>query len=938
MNGTALASAWSRKETGRPGACSDRGLRPGKLMRYTLDSIRQQLGQMSPRRRRTVLTGAAAGALLLLVLLGGTVYLWKLARQFPKPPFEQASRLYAQVPYVAAGDVLDPADLAELLAAADYREARPGERLLPGTFRKDKGEQGERVAVALRHFPTPEGMKGGTAIEIELAGKKVKSVREGGSPSHSVMLEPPLLASYYTPDLEERRPVTLEELPEPVVQTVLAAEDDAFFVHPGVSVPGIIRALWVNLNGGELQGGSTITQQLVKNVYLSQERTLSRKAKEALIAMMLEVRYGKRQILEAYLNEIYLGKSGQANLIGFGAAARAYFGKEASSLTLDEAATLAGMIQAPATYLPTEHPQAAIERRNWVLGRMGELGWVKPEEVRRAQAQPLLLAPRAVEVRALAPYFSQAAAAEARERYNLPELAGKGYLLFSTLDWLDQLRAERAVKTGLAALDQGSRRRRAAAPLQAALVSVDPRTGGILAYVGGRDFGQSQFDRVTQARRQAGSAFKPVVYATAFQEGVASPAALLKDSPIVVKVDNADWRPQNYDRRFHGMVTVRTALEQSLNIPTIRLALQAGLWRVIDVARDMGVAGELDPVPALALGAFEMSPREMAEVYATFANGGLHPVVHGLETVLAPDAEPLEAKEEIPAPRRVVEPQAAYLVTSLLQGVLDHGTAAGYGGKRGSLAGKTGTTNDRRDNWFAGYSPDRVTVVWVGYDDNRPTGLSGATAALPMWSRFVQAVRPPNGYPAFVPPPGVVTATIDPATGQLATPYCPNTATEVFPEWQAPSEPCQRHIPGGPTYYADSTFGGDPRLDPETGEPLSEYGYTWSDENSQIEITPSAAGEQPGAGEPAAAGYPVAAAQPVSPGTAFAPTPAVPAAPAEAPIVIQPSQSVRPRPQAPARLEPISAPAAVEPAEAEPAAEPAPAMVENPEPAPPPAW
>ncbi|HEX2643945.1 MAG TPA: PBP1A family penicillin-binding protein [Thermoanaerobaculia bacterium] len=902
-------------------------------MRNRLEAIRRRLDQMPPLRRKAVLAGSAAGMILLLALLAGTVYLWKLARQFPRAPFEQPSRLYAQVPQVAAGDALDPADLAELLAAADYREVRPGERLLPGTFRREAGPEGkglERVAVSRRHFPTPEGMKGGNPVEIDLSGKKVLRVREAGRPSQAVILEPPLLASYYTPDLEERRPVTLGELPEPVVQTVLAAEDDSFFVHPGVSVPGIVRALWVNLRGGELQGGSTITQQLVKNVYLSQERTLSRKAKEALIAMMLEVRYGKRQILEAYLNEIYLGRSGQANLIGFGAAARAYFGKEAASLTLAEAATLAGMIQAPAQYLPTEHPQAAVERRNWVLGRLGELGWVDEAEVRQAQAQPLRLAPRAVEIRALAPYFSRTAAAEARERYGLPELAGQGYLLFSTLDWLDQRQAERSVRAGLAALDKGGKRRRAAGPLQAALISVDPRTGGILAYVGGRDYEKSQFDRVTQARRQAGSAFKPVVYAAAFQEGVANPAALLKDSPIVVKVDNADWRPQNYDRRFHGMVTVRTALEQSLNIPTIRLALQTGLGRVIDVAKDMGVTGELNPVPALALGAFEMSPREMAEVYATLANGGLHPVVHGLETVLSPGAEPLEAKEEIPAPQRVVEPQAAYLVTSLLQGVLDHGTGAGYGGKGGVLAGKTGTTNDRRDNWFAGYSPDRATVVWVGYDDNRATGLSGATAALPVWSRFVQAVRPPNGYPAFAPPPGVVTATIDPTTGQLATPYCPTTRTEVFPEWQAPGEPCQRHAPGGTTYYADSTFGGDPLVDPETGEPLSEYGYTWSDENSQIEITPSAAGE-PAAYEPAAA-------YPDTPGTAFGPTPVAPAE-AQRPgaIVIQPSQSSRPRPQAPARIEPIptAAPAAAEPAEAAPAAEPEPAL-ENPEPPPPP--
>jgi penicillin-binding protein 1B len=642
-----------------------------------------------------------------------------------------------------------------------------------------------------------------------------------------VTLEPPLLASFYTDEVEERRPVSLDELPEEVVRAVLAAEDDNFYLHPGVSPTGIARALWVNLRGGEVQGGSTITQQLVKNVYLSSERTLKRKAKEALIAMAMEARYGKRAILEAYLNEIYWGRSGSANLIGLGAAARAYFGKDASELTLAEAATLAGMIQAPADYSPSEHPDKARERRDWVLRRMRELGWIKPGQVARAAAQPVKTDPQTVEVRPAAAYFVEFAREEAEKRFGIEDLDGKGYLLFSSIRWRDQEEAEEAVSRGLLGL-QGKRARN---PLQAALVSIDPRDGAVLAWVGGRDYAESQFDRVSQARRQVGSTFKPVVYAAAFSEALASPATLLKDSPINVKTGSQEWRPQNYDNGFRGWVTARTALEKSLNIPTVRLALQVGLQEVIATAHDMGLSDNPRPRPAVSLGAFEASPLEVATAYATLANNGLRPEVHGLRAVLDSAGEPILG-EDFATPRRVISPQAAYLVTSVLQGALDRGTAyaARRYGVRGPLAGKTGTTNDRRDNWFAGYSPDRVTVVWVGHDDNSRTRLSGATAALPIWSHFTASVGPARGYADFPLPAGIVRATVDPMTGQLATESCPWRVVEVFPEWQTPTEPCRRHFPGA-NVWADSTFGQDPlAYDPLTGEPLDPYAAYLSDE------------------------------------------------------------------------------------------------------------
>lgn len=793
---------------------------------------RRHFPAMDPARRRLVIAGLVVSALLFLGGFMTAGYLWSLARQFPQAPFQQPSRLYAQPTRLAPGESCSLAEMKAQLQDTGYREAAgdPELPLAPGAWR----QSGDRLAVHLRRFPTPDGQGGGMPVEVAFRGRRVAEVRVAGRREASVTLEPVLLASFYTPEVEERRPVLLDDLPEHLVHAVLAAEDDGFFTHPGVSPTGVARALWVNARGGELhQGGSTITQQLVKNVYLSPRRTLTRKAKEALIAMALELRYGKEAILEAYLNEIYLGRSGPANLIGFGSAARAFFGKDAAELSLAESATLAGMIQAPSASDPVDHPERARERRDWVLRRMRELGWISESRMRRAARQPVRVSPMRVEARPMAPYFASLATDEARERFGVGELDGEGYLLFSTLRWRDQRQAEQAVAGGLAGLERGwERKRRGKKPLQSALISLDPRDGSVLAWVGGRDYAKSQFDRVSQARRQAGSAFKPVVYAAAFADGVATPATLFKDSPINVRVGTASWRPQNYDRAFHGWVTARQALEQSLNIPTVRLALRMGMPRIIETARELGIEGEIDPVPAMALGAFEMSPLEMARAYATLAAGGIRPQVHGLAAVIDPEGEPVLG-EDLASPRRVLPQHASWLVTSVLQGVVAHGTgaAARRQGVRGSLAGKTGTTNGRRDSWFAGYSPDRVTVVWVGYDDNSPTSLSGARAALPIWGRFTAAVRPAAGYPAFTPPPGMVRVAVDPLTGQLATPYCPRQVVEYFPEWQAPVEPCRRHVPGYTRdVYADVTLG-EPLMDPSLRE---EPRYVITDDGLEI--------------------------------------------------------------------------------------------------------
>lgn len=751
-----------------------------------------RLSRLLHSRRARWIAGLALAA-----MVAGAAWLiwpfWQLSGQFDDHPARQPSRLYARPLELTVGEPFRPDAVVADLQAQGYRELEGGGGLPPGTFRQ---RDGGSLSVHLRRYPTPLGFAGNRVLQIEHNGRRVRRLVYGEREVPRVLLEPVLLASYFGPDLQERRPVRLADMPEELIWAVLAAEDENFFSHGGLSVTGIARAAWVNLRGGTVrQGGSTLTQQLVKNLYLTHERTLSRKVREAVLALLLELRYTKEEILQAYLNEIYMGASNGVSLMGVGSAARAYFGKQVGELTLGEAATLGGVIQSPANTMPTARPEAARERRDWVLDRMVEEGFLEAERAAAAKEREVEVHPVPV-VRRRAPWFADQAAREAAERFGLESLDDAGYLLLSTLDAHDQREAREAVAWGVEALEEGWERRRKAqgAELQAALVSLDPETGGIRAYVGGRSYEGSQFDRAGRALRQTGSAFKPVVYAAAFEDDLAYPAAFVEDAPLTVRQASGPWSPQNSDDTFHGWVTVRTAVEESLNVATARMALQVGLERVVEMARDLGVETPMQPVPAIALGAFEVTPLQLATVYATFAAGGERPPVHALDAVLDPRGRAVDG-EELPEPERVISPETAYLITSVLQGVLDRGTgvSARRQGVRGPLAGKTGTSNDRRDSWFSGYSPHRVSTVWVGYDDNRATSLSGARAALPIWSRFTMAVVPRGGYPVFSQPPGIATAVIDPTTGLLATDDCPVTLTEVYPAGDVPTEVCSAH-------------------------------------------------------------------------------------------------------------------------------------------------
>lgn len=758
------------------------------------------------RRRKRVKPGlrtlAAATGLLLLALAGWLAWpFWQLSNQVTQRTAGQPSRLYGQPRVLEVGQLGGVSSLAADLRELGYREFAGS--LSPGQYQTAK----DRLNVYLRPFPTPAGRDRGGYLEVTYSRSRISALVWRGAPVGRASLEPPLVAAYLGSDRNEKRPVAVADLPEELVRAVLAAEDSSFFRHAGLSPRGIVRALWVNLRRAELQqGGSTLTQQLVKNLFLTHERNLGRKVREALLALLVDLRYSKTEILEAYLNEIYWGISGETNVIGVGSAAWAYFGKRPRELDLCESALLAGMIRSPGRYSPARHPERAVARRDWVLERMARLEWL--EEGRRATVagSPLCYSPQPLRGRA-APYFLDFAAREASRRFGVSELETSGHALLSTLQPAGQHEAEEAVAWGLEALESSYEKGRdLAGPLQAALVSIDPRTGAVRAYVGGRSYRDSQFDRVSNARRQAGSAFKPVVYTAAFDRRVAMPASFVEDSPVTLTASGRDaWRPQNSDGHFRGWVTAREALERSLNVPTVRVAMATGLEEVVERARDLGISTPLSPVPSLALGAFEVTPIDLATAYATLAAQGTRPPVHGLVAVLDRDGAPV-AGDDLPPAEETVSPQVAFVVTSVLQGVLERGTGSASRrlGVTDLVAGKTGTTNDGRDSWFAGYSPDRATLVWVGYDDNSPSRLSGTRAALPIWARFTARVRPAGGYPIFAQPPGVTTALIDPQTGELATGRCPSALTEVFFRGQTPRWACRLHAGYGDWQRADA--------------------------------------------------------------------------------------------------------------------------------------
>jgi penicillin-binding protein 1B len=735
-------------------------------------------------RRWTLLAGVL---LAITVLVGGglVIYSARALSRFERLEARRSTVLYAAPPVLRPGVNVSALDLAGILGRQGYRETRNAGA--SGQFSRSESAWEINVAGAPR-------------VTLAVSGGRITGLRQGDTAVQSVALPPELLASAGADMGENIRPVRLPDVPQLLRDAVLVTEDVRFYEHGGVDPRGIVRALWANVRKGRVaEGGSTITQQLVKSRLLNPERTLARKINEALLSTALEWRYSKDQILEAYLNEIYLGQSGGSAVRGVGAASRAYFGKEVHQLALPEAALLAGMIRGPNNYSPVANPDRARERRDVVLTRMRDLGKISEADYRRARKEPVRA--RTTPANGLmAPYFVDYVRAELERNGDIDLADLHGVRVYTTLDPVLQRLAETAVVKGMDRLETLRPRLRRKSPeerLQVAMIVLDPATGQVRALVGGRDYRASQFNRAVLARRQPGSAFKPFVYLAALtprKEGALFTAAsLIEDAPITVMVDGKPWTPKNYDDRYEGRVTVRRALEGSLNTATVRVAQAVGLPVVIETARSLGMEVELKPVPALTLGVFEITPLALARAYLPLANGGLVPSGGGVvETVADEGGRALwSASREA---RPVIGAAEAYVVTSLLEGVINVGTAASAraAGVPGAVAGKTGTTNEGRDAWFVGYSPNLLALVWVGFDDGTPAGLSGAEGALPIWSDFMRQAL--DIYPggAFSEPAGVTHAKVDVTTGRRATAFCPLVATEVF---LAGTEPpaCEEH-------------------------------------------------------------------------------------------------------------------------------------------------
>jgi penicillin-binding protein 1B len=776
---------------------------------------------MTSSKRFRRWAGATLGILLFAAIAGPFVYSVVELARFERADARRATFIYATAQSLAPGIHVQRIALAATLARLGYVETRAAPSS-PGHFRRIGGDW----EVYLRGLD--EGSGGAQLVRLHVVDDRIARVTREGQDVTDAALEPEVLASASDRPAEDHRPVRLDETPKVLIDAVLAAEDHRFFAHGGLDLRALARAAWANLRAGRVkEGGSTITQQLIKVRLLSPQRTFVRKLREAWLAALVESRYSKERILEAYLNEIYLGQRGPIAIRGIGAATRAYFGKEVHQLTTGEAALLAAIIRGPNVYSPAVDPARARDRRNLVLGRMRELGTISQAEYDRARRAP-------VRVKSLvspgqsAPYFVDHVRQELEQRFG-PEVSRvRGVRIMTTLDLSLQRFAETAAVRGLDRIETNQprlRRRDPARRLQVVLVAVEPATGEIRALVGGRDYITSQFNRATLARRQPGSAFKPFVYLAALRARDGAPrftaASRVDDSPITLTAGGQPWSPRNYEDRYAGAVSVRQALEQSLNAATVRIALAVGLPNVVETARTLGLRGQLTPVPAMVLGAFEVTPLDLARAYLTLANGGVRlPGVSGIRAVRYGDDDVLAAGSE--GPIQVVSNAEAWLVTSLLKGVMTSGTAsaARSSGLPDFVAGKTGTTNDGRDAWFVGYTPQLLTLVWVGFDGGEPHGLSGAKAALPIWVEFMQQALATYPHRDFSIPPGIVFADIDAGNGKRAVLACPVVLREAFLTGTEPAL-CDEHrgvvdqVIGGWNRFRDWLRGSPRRSSPE---------------------------------------------------------------------------------------------------------------------------
>jgi len=725
-------------------------------------------------------------------------------------------RVFARPLELRRGQSLTDRQLIDRLNDLGYAQRPQLEK--PGEFALGQGTvailprgpefKGKAVRVVFQRTPASDVRSAARRTAPPRPADRVLQLELATRPSERLTLDAPVLTALGG-EREKRRPVALSAIPERMVQAVLAIEDHRFYEHPGIDPIGVVGAFASYVTGRRayLAGGSTITQQLVRNVFLpkfgmtlqtARERSLRRKILEMWVSIVLNERASKDAILEMYLNDIPLGQRGSFAIYGVAEASRLFFGKDVSNVTLAEAATIAGVIQSPSALSPFNNPARCRERRNVVLGAMVDAGYVTADVAERASKEPLLVVQRALE--AEAPYFVDYVGQTLDSQYpGLTTTTNQAVDVYTTLDLHLQRLAQDAVRDGLTKVDQLLSRRRRKGKAEAALIAVDPRNGEILAFVGGRSYNQSQYDRAIVSRRQPGSVFKPFVYLTAFEHALeegrtdVTPASITNDEPETFEFDDQVWTPENYEGTYDGAITFRRALAHSRNLATIHVAQQAGYDHIASLWKSLGVGNPPKPYPSITLGVFEATPYEISTAYTLFPNGG---IVRPLKNVLHILKGGVNVtKKAVGESRRVARPETAFLVTNMMRSVLNEGTAAGARAAGFTLdaAGKTGTTNDLRDAWFAGFTPELLTVVWVGFDDNQPVGLSGAQAALPIWTQFMKGALAGRASVRFDVPENISFVEICAESGKLAGPACPKTFSESFIAGTEPTQACEIH-------------------------------------------------------------------------------------------------------------------------------------------------
>jgi len=679
------------------------------------------------------------GIFITLSFLCLTIYLFALTvhihSRLSQKRWHIPSIVYSDSEILYLGETIGRDDVIQMLLTRGYRYVShlPD---LPGRFTSSK----RKIVVYLNSFTYPDTAFKGFLLTISFRDGRIETLRKGNKSLDLVALEPMEIARLFGKDREARELIAFHEVPRELINAVLVAEDKRFFQHQGIDWKSILRALWIDLRHGKiLQGGSTITQQLAKNFFLHPERSLSRKLKEAFIALILETLYSKEEILEMYLNEIYMGHQEGVSINGVGEAARYYFGHGVQNISLSEAALLAGLIRAPNYYSPFMHPHRARKRRNFVLKQMAKAGLITQEAYDKSSKAPVTLPASPGDYKDNA-YYVDFLKRQLLKLYPRRTLVANGLRIFTTLRPEIQMAATQAVKEGLKRLERKwPSLQRSDNPLQAAMIVIHPSTGKIIAMVGGRNYAKSPFNRAVNALRQPGSLFKPFVYLTALNTMTLT--TVLQDRPSRFHINGKVWVPRNYDGKYHGRVTFRSALEFSLNAATVNLATRIGLKNIVTTARRLGFTSPLKPYPSLPLGSFEVTPLELARAYCVFANGGKLPFLLSLRNVVNEKGE-IEQHREI-STRSVCSQAKAYLITSILEGVVQRGTARHLKqlGITIPCAGKTGTTSNYHDSWFVGFTQNILAIVWVGYDDNSSTHLSGAEGAMTLWADFMKRIQ-----------------------------------------------------------------------------------------------------------------------------------------------------------------------------------------------------